>query len=486
MLDFLQELFSFDFHAPMLFNSGLFLFLFYFFLIGYILLYRDLQARLLYVIGFSLFFYYKSSGYFILLFLFTIITTYYLALWIDRLKTQKDKNIPLFLAITFNLSFLLYFKYTNFFLSNICAVAGWEFRAWQIILPIGISFYTFQAISYLVDVKQRHIPVSNNLVDFVFYMTFFPHLVAGPIVRARDFLSQVRQPLVFQVGELSEGFWLIIKGLIKKAIIADYIAQYADLIYKNPAGYSGFENLMAMYAYTLQIYCDFSGYSDMAIGIALLMGYRLKENFLNPYRALDITEFWRKWHISLSGWLRDYIYIPFGGNRKGEERQWLFLFLTMLIGGFWHGADWKFIFWGAMHGAGLLVHKIFSKWAKELQFNPYILVPLGWVLTFHFVAFLWIFFRADSFYTATVSIDRICFHMDWTYLPYFFKANSLVVYLLLVGYASQFLPDSFKARLQYAFHVLPFYLKAVVLLTVIQIILQVQNENVQPFIYFQF
>lgn len=486
MIDFLHELFSFDYNAPMLFNSGLFLFLFYFFLIGYLTLYQDVQARLAYVIGFSLFFYYKSSGYFIFLFLFTIIVTYYLALWIDQKKTQQDKTFPLFLAIVFNLSFLLYFKYTNFFLSNLYAVAGWEFKVWHIILPIGISFYTFQAISYLVDVKQKQIPVSNNLLDFVFYMTFFPHLVAGPIVRARDFLSQVRQPLVFEPSDMSEGLWLIIKGLIKKAIIADYIAQYVDLVYKNPAGYSGFENLMAMYAYTLQIYCDFSGYSDMAIGIALLIGYRLKENFMSPYCALDITTFWRKWHISLSGWLRDYIYIPFGGNRKGEELQWLFLFLTMLIGGFWHGADWKFVFWGAMHGIGLLVHKIFSKWAKDLELNNWILVPLGWLLTFHFVAFLWIFFRANSFYIATVSIDKIVFHMDWSYAPYFFKANSLVVYLLLAGYASHFVALKWKHKLQTYFHILPFYLKAIILLVVIQLILQVQNENVQPFIYFQF
>ena len=243
---------------------------------------------------------------------------------------------------------------------------------------------------------------------------------------------------------------------------------------------------MAMYAYTLQIYCDFSGYSDMAIGIALLMGYRLKENFMNPYQALDITEFWRKWHISLSGWLRDYIYIPLGGNRKGEEKQWLFLFLTMLIGGFWHGADWKFIFWGAMHGVGLLVHKIFSKWAKELELNQYLITPLGWILTFHFVAFLWIFFRADSFHTATVSIHKIVFHLDWAYAPYFFKANSLVVYLLLLGYASHFIRNKEKLFVQKSFQYLPFYAKAIVLLLVIQVIIQVSNENVQPFIYFQF
>ncbi len=486
MLDFLQDFFSFDFHNPMLFNSGLFLFLFLFFLIGYLRIYQNVQARLGYVIVFSLFFYYKSSGYFIGLFLFTIIVTYYLALWIDKQQDKKIRNVGLFLSIIFNVSFLLYFKYFNFFLSNFSVAVGWEFKAWQIILPIGISFYTFQAISYLVDVKQKHIAVSNNLLDFVFYMTFFPHLVAGPIVRARDFLSQVRQPLVFTQADMSEGLFLILKGLIKKAIIADYLAQYVDLIYKNPAGYSGFENLMAMYAYTLQIYCDFSGYSDMAIGIALLMGYRLKENFMNPYQALDITAFWRKWHISLSGWLRDYIYIPLGGNRKGEEKQWLFLFLTMLIGGFWHGADWKFIFWGAMHGSGLLAHKIFSKWAKDLDLNQAIITPLGWLLTFHFVAFLWIFFRASSFQTATISIHKIFFHIDWAYAFYFFKANSLVVYLLLVGYASHFIGNKPKHALQLAFQAMPFYIKAVILLLIVQIILQVQNENVQPFIYFQF
>jgi len=486
MLDFIQQFFSFDFRAPMLFNSGLFLFLFLFFLVGYLFIYQNVQKRLLYVIAFSLFFYYKSSGYFIGLFLFTIIITYYLALWIAKQQDNKKRNVGLLVAIVFNISFLLYFKYTNFFLSNFYFIAGWEFKAWQIILPIGISFYTFQAISYLVDVKQKHLPVSDNLLDFMFYMTFFPHLVAGPIVRAKDFLSQVRQPLVFRQEGVSEGLFLIMKGLVKKAIIADYLAQYVDLVYKNPAGYSGFENLMAMYAYTLQIYCDFSGYSDMAIGIALLLGYRLKENFMNPYCALDITDFWRKWHISLSGWLRDYIYIPLGGNRKGEEKQWLFLFLTMLIGGFWHGADWKFVFWGAMHGAGLLVHKIFSKWAKDLDLNPYIVTPLGWLLTFHFVAFLWIFFRADSFQTATVAIHKIVFHTDWAYLPYFFKANSLVVYLMLFGYATHFVGNKTKMTLQSSFQYVPFYIKAVILLLIIQIVLQIQDENVQPFIYFQF
>jgi D-alanyl-lipoteichoic acid acyltransferase DltB (MBOAT superfamily) len=470
----------------MLFNSGLFLFLFLGLLIGYVFLYNNVRNRIIYITAFSFYFYYKSSGFYILLFLFTIIVTYIFALEISQLEREKDRRRYLILAIIFNLFFLLYFKYTNFLLFNIFYLFSQKFNPWNIFLPIGISFYTFQAISYLVDVKQRHLTPTRNLPDFMFYMTFFPHLVAGPIVRAKDFLPQVRQKLYFTQAEMGEGMYLIIKGLIKKAIIADYIAQYVDLVYKNPANYSGFENLMAMYGYTLQIYCDFSGYSDMAIGIALLLGYRLKENFRSPYNSLDITEFWRRWHISLSSWLRDYVYIPMGGNRKGEEKQWLFLFLTMLIGGFWHGADWKFVFWGAMHGIGLFIHKIFSKTAQDLAWNQQILRPLGWLITFHFVAFLWIFFRAESFGVAMTSINKMIFSLDWAYLGPFIQTRGLLVLLLLIGYFLHFVREAEKQRMQNIFATLPVYAKTIILIVVIQLVLQLQSAEVQPFIYFQF
>lgn len=482
----ITEAFSYSPDAPMLFNSGLFLALFTLLMMGYAFLHPHRRLRILYITAFSLFFYYKSSGIYVLNLLFSILFNYWLGRSIYRLNPSPLRKFVLIFGIVLNTSFLLYFKYTNFIIGNVNLFVGEQLDFWDIFLPIGISFYTFQTISYIVDVYRGTIVPCRNLMDFAFYLSFFPQLVAGPIVRAKDFLPQIHQKIVFKQKDMGEGMFMVLKGLFKKAVIADYMAQYVDIVYANPQGYSGFENLMAMYAYTLQIYCDFSGYSDMAIGLALIMGFRLPENFRSPYNSLDITEFWRRWHISLSTWLRDYIYIPFGGNRYGEERQYLHLMLTMLIGGLWHGADWKFVFWGGMHGLGLIIHKIFSQTAKEMEFNQAVLRPLGWLLTFHFVAFLWVFFRAESFALAMTSINKIIFALDLAYLLPFLQAHSLLSVLLILGFAIHFLGEAHKFRMSEYFSTLPVLAKALVLLVIIQIILQIQNENVQPFIYYQF
>ena len=440
--------------APMLFNSGLFLTFFIIFITIYAFIYNHQKARIWYVTAFSLYFYYKSSGWYLLILIFCICFNYYAALKMaslqDHNQTKKGKGW-LISAILVNISFLIYFKYTNFLFANIYHLLRADFTKMDIFLPIGISFFTFQTISYIVDVYRGTIKPAKNLMDFAFYLSYFPQLVAGPIVRAQDFLPQIHQKIIFNKKDMGDGLFMVFKGLIKKAVIADYMAQYVDIVYANPQGYSGFENLMAMYAYTLQIYCDFSGYSDMAIGIALIMGFRLMDNFRSPYNSLDITEFWRRWHISLSTWLRDYIYIPLGGNRFGEEKQFLFLMLTMLIGGLWHGADWKFVFWGGMHGLGLIVHKIFSQTVKEMEWNQEILKPLGWIITFHFVAFLWIFFRAQSFEIAATSIHKIIFSLDFAYLYPFFKARTLLFYLLVLGFAIHFISQKDKERMSVYF-----------------------------------
>lgn len=452
----------------------------------YALLYNRVQMRIWYITLFSFYFYYKSSGVYVLLLVFCVIFNFYIAKLIYQAKEKHIQKNWLLFSILVNAGFLVYFKYFNFVLANLFYLFQADFKRLDIFLPIGISFFTFQTISYIVDVYRKDIKPCENIIDFAFYLSYFPQLVAGPIVRASDFIAQIHQKITFRREQMGEGMFLIMKGLVKKAIIADYMAQYVDIVYANPQGYSGFENLMAMYAYTLQIYCDFSGYSDMAIGLALLMGFKLIDNFRSPYNSLDITEFWRRWHISLSTWLRDYIYIPMGGNRKGEEKQYLFLFLTMLIGGLWHGADWKFVFWGAMHGVGLFAHKVFSRTAKELEWNQSVLKPLGWLLTFHFVAFLWIFFRASSFDVAMISIAKITLSMDFAYLPFFIKANGLLTLLLIFGFAIHFVSEKDKAEMSHYYSSLPLLVKTVILVLVIQIILQVQNENVQPFIYFQF
>jgi len=477
---------SYDPEAPMLFNSGFFLLFFTIFIGIYALIYQNRWVRVFYVVAFSFFFYYKSSGIYLLNLVLLIIVDYLIAHWLYKIKNPDGRQFVLWIAILFNLSFLIYFKYTNFFLENIIYISGGEFKKLDIFLPIGISFYTFQTISYLVDVSKREILPSKNIFDFAFYLSFFPQLVAGPIVRAVDFLPQIHKKIVFTKEEMGAGLFMVLKGLFKKAVIADYVGQYVTIVYSNPSGYSGFENLMAMYAYTLQIYCDFSGYSDMAIGLALIMGFQLPENFRSPYNSLSITEFWRRWHISLSFWLRDYIYIPLGGNRKGKFNQYLFLMATMLIGGLWHGSSWNFVIWGGMHGLGLVFHKLFSENIKRGTLAKFFPTPVSWFLTFHFVAFLWIFFRIPDFQTAWLSIFTIFTNFDFAYLAPFWDTRPLLVVLLIIGYLIHFIPERRKTQLSEKFIMMPFLVKTVIAIIIIQMVIQIQSENVQPFIYFQF
>ena len=238
---------------------------------------------------------------------------------IFKAKSRPRKLLLMWLSVCISLSILGYFKYANFFLWNWNAMVEGNFQPLDIILPVGISFYTFQSISYVVDVYKRRITPTRSWLDYLFFLSFFPALVAGPIVRADYFLPQLRKNLRANSEMIWTGLWLIIVGIIKKALIADYIAQYNDLIFNDPEMYTGVQTLMGVLGYTMQIYCDFSGYSDMAIGLALMMGFRLGINFDSPYQSRNLTEFWRRWHISLSSWLRDYVYIPLGGNRKAPS-----------------------------------------------------------------------------------------------------------------------------------------------------------------------
>ncbi len=470
----------------MLFNSGTFWLLFLLFLAFYRYLYHRIQARLVYVVVFSLFFYYKSSGWYVLVFGGLIVLNYYLGLWLSRLRVPDNRRLLLTLGIVSNLSFLLYFKYTNFLVQQIFYLMGGDFERLDIFLPIGISFYTFQVISYLVDVYRGEIAPERSLLGFAFYLSFFPQLVAGPIVRARDFLPQIRRPITFDLITLHTGTYLVLKGLFKKAVIADYLAQYVDIVYSNPVGYSGFENLMAMYAYTLQIYCDFSGYSDMAIGLGLWMGFHLPENFRSPYQSGSITEFWRRWHISLSFWLRDYLYIAMGGNRKGVAKQYVFLMLTMLIGGLWHGASWSFVVWGGAHGLGLMVHKWFVAQTPARWRESEVGLVLGWLLTFHFVAVLWVFFRNADFALALGSLWQIVAHFDLAFVAPFWAARPWVCVMLLLGFTLHFIPHWFKQEALAWFVGWPLIVKIIFWVLVVQLIIQFQSETVQPFIYFQF
>ena len=481
----IDDLLRYHASQPMLFNSGLFLLLFAGFLIVYNLLRYAPRLRIGFVVLFSIYFYYKSSGWYFLLMLATSLVVHYLTLHIYTSRNRTHRKWLLTLSIVLCLSLLGWFKYANFLSAIAFDTAGLAITLPKIFLPLGISFYTFELISYAVDAHRRLFKPVRRIADFFFYVSFFPHLVAGPIVRPSELLPQLQKKLTIANDAVGRGVFLIVCGLVKKAIISDYISSnFVDRIFDNPTLYTGIENLLGIYGYTLQIYCDFSGYSDMAIGLALLLGFHLPDNFHAPYQATSLTDFWRRWHISLSSWLRDYLYIPLGGNRVAPWRQLLNLFLTMLLGGLWHGAAWKYILWGALHGLWLVLEKLLSK-IHLITYSP-IKNALGWLITFHIVAFSWIFFRAENLSTAMDMLVQI----QQNFQPQLFFAiisNYYTVFALIaLGYALHFTPRRFDGWVQANLVASPVLVKALILTLAIWLVIQTKSSEMQPFIYFQF
>ncbi len=477
---------TYDPSGPMLFSSGTFWALFLVFMPVYGMLRRRFWQMVVFVVAFSFFFYYKSSGIFVCLLGATSAADWLLSKAIARPgASRRVRRLCVAASLLTSLGILAYFKYANFFLWNINAMVGSNFQPLDLVLPVGISFYTFQSVSYIIDVYKGRVAPTATWLEYAFFLSFFPALVAGPIVRADYFLPQIRENRHATRSEVYTGLWLIILGVVKKAIIADYIAQYNDLIFQTPGGYSGFETLMGIIGYTMQIYCDFSGYSDMAIGIALIMGFKLAKNFDFPYKARNLTDFWRRWHISLSTWLRDYIYIPLGGNRKGTARTYLNNFATMLIGGLWHGAAWKFVFWGAMHGAGLAVHKA-SKPVLGRIGDSWPVRAASWLVTMTFVALLWVFFRADSWADSWTVVSSVFRDFSAAYIPAFAAARSLWLILMLVIVVSHCLPTRFWESAQAWFVRSPWIVKLLIFIVVVQLVIELRTESVSPFIYFQF
>lgn len=475
----------YDPSAPMLFSSGLFWLLFVIFLPVYALLKGNRTRMVLFVVAFSLYFYYKSSGLFFLMLIGTSLIDWCLSHLISRARPRWLRLSLMWLSVCVSLSILGYFKYANFFLWNWNQMVQGNFQPLDIILPVGISFYTFQSISYVVDVYKRRIRPTRSWFDYLFFLSFFPALVAGPIVRADCFLPQLKENRPATVDDIYGGLWLIIIGIIKKAVIADYIAQYNDLIFNDPAIYTGVQTLMGVLGYTMQIYCDFSGYSDMAIGLALIMGFKLGLNFDSPYQSRNLTEFWRRWHISLSSWLRDYVYIPLGGNRKGTVRTYVNNFLTMLIGGLWHGAAWKFVFWGAMHGAGLAVHKACKPWLSKIPDN-FLTSFVGWLVTFVYVSLLWVFFRAASFEDSVLIIGNIFVDFQWDQIPQFAMIRPEWCIMMGALVAAHFMPQRWVDAGGRLFARSPWVAKLLVFAAVVQLVIEFMSEEVAPFIYFQF
>lgn len=477
---------TYDPSAPMLFSSGTFWALFLVFMPVYGWLRSRFRQMVVFVVAFSFFFYYKSSGLFVCLLAGTSVLDWLLSRAMatpGRSRTFRRTCVAV--SLTASLGILAYFKYANFFLWNIQAMVGGNFQPLELVLPVGISFYTFQSVSYIIDVYKGRVAPTPTWLEYAFFLSFFPALVAGPIVRADYFLPQIRENRHATRTEVYTGLWLILLGVVKKAIIADYIAQYNDLIFQTPGGYSGFETLMGIAGYTMQIYCDFSGYSDMAIGIALIMGFRLAKNFNFPYKARNLTDFWHRWHISLSTWLRDYIYIPLGGNRHGTARTYANNFATMVIGGLWHGAAWKFVFWGAMHGVGLAVHKASKPWLGRIADNRGVRA-LSWLVTMAVVAALWVFFRADTWSDSITILGSVFKNFSFDYIPAFAAARTLWLVLMAVIIAAHCLPAGFWDKAQAWFVRSPWIVKLLIFMVVVQLVLELRSEDVAPFIYFQF
>jgi D-alanyl-lipoteichoic acid acyltransferase DltB (MBOAT superfamily) len=327
----------------------------------------------------------------------------------------------------------------------------------------------------------------RNIIDFGFYVSFFPQLVAGPIVRASEFIPQLYSEFHLGKREFSHSLFLISKGLIKKVIISDFIAvNFIDRVFDAPSIYSGFENLMAVYGYGLQIYCDFSGYTDIAIGLALILGFRLPANFNSPYKADSISDFWKRWHISLSRWLKDYLYIPLGGNRRGKIRTNINLMITMILGGLWHGASLRFIIWGAIHGIGLVAGSIWRS-MSGLKFNNGLVGRLiGIFITFHFVTFCWIFFRAPDLDSVGTMLKQIFENFSPGSYSTVLPAYSNVFLLIAVGYLIHFLPEKIKESYRGLFIRVPLPVQLGFIMLVAILLFQMRTTEVMPFIYFRF
>lgn len=487
----------YNYHEEFQFNSGLFWVLFLFFLPIYGLLKSRRTQMMIFVVAFSLYFFYKSSGFFFLLLVVTSLLDWFFAMQIKNETTKTMRRFWLWLSIVISTGTLGFFKYSNFVIFNLNELLNNNFQPLDLVLPVGISYYTFKTISYVVDVYKEKIKPADNWLDYLFYLSFFPALAMGPIVRASRFLPQLKENKPPTKSMVYSGFWLVLVGVIKKAVFADYFGQYTMIVFNSADGYSGFELAMALIGFTMQIYCDFSGYSDMAIGLGRVMGFDLGINFDFPFRSLNVTEFWRRWHISLSSWLKDYIYIPLGGNRKGKPRQYFNLMATMLIGGLWHGPTWLFVAWGGLHGVALVIHKITKKPLDALFPSENVVVKfICWLITFVFICITMMMlgvglYHITDYTTQPFTIAWTIFANSFTdfdiaYFVPFFTARKLWCYLIIIIFALHFVPKKVYELMNRLFVKSHWAVKFLVFIIVVQLVIQFSSAEVQPFIYGQF
>jgi D-alanyl-lipoteichoic acid acyltransferase DltB (MBOAT superfamily) len=480
------------------------------------------RLRLLFLLGASYVFYAHWDYRFLPLLFASSSIDYWLGAAIGRSEDPLRRRRLLAITVAVNLGVLAIFKYFNFGVENARALLeSLGFHppplALEIALPVGISFFTFESMSYVIDVYRKDIEPHESYLDYLSFVAFFPHLVAGPIVRPRDLLPQLSRPARFDESEASRGLFLIAAGLLKKVAIGDYLAlNLVDRVFDAPAQFSSVECYAAVVAYAIQIYCDFSGYTDMAIGSALLLGVRFPKNFDAPYKATNMQDFWRRWHISLSTWLRDYLYIPLGGSRKGPARTYLNMIITMLLGGLWHGASWTFVIWGAFHGAALALTRAWQRVragnrraedpaerpAEEPSHAPEIratttlsdhtappsqrpravFVRVACTLaTFHAVCFAWIFFRSETFNDA-----RLMLHQLTRFSTHHENLPASVLLVLAVGLLSHYVPERWFAGTEQRLVRSPVFVQGLLLFGVAWVLRSMSSAEAVPFVYFQF
>lgn len=483
------DLLLYDPKVPLLFNTGLFLMLFVLFMIVYEGLRKRFTLKLVITVLFSFFFYYKSSAECCLLLLGICVSDYLLGIWMGAVQNNAWRRLIVTLNITVNIGLLVYFKYFNMLAETWVNIRGGDFEPMEIILPAGISFITFRSISYIVDLYRKDLEPERNFLHYVFCLSFFPPLLAGPVVRARDLLPQIKQKPEATKEMVGEGIFMIMIGLVKKVVVADFIADnFVNRIFDNPTLYTGFENLLGCIGFTVQLYCDFSGYSDIAIGIALLMGFRFLDNFRAPFKAQNPSEFWRRWHISLSTWLRDYLYIPMGGSRKGKFRTYFNNFITMILGGLWHGAGWMYLLWGAYHGLLLALHKAFKnvwKLPEALKGNGIIKV-INIFITFALVVVGFTIFRADSLETLASIWGQIWGNFHISIAPQFLEGYLMIVVAIAAALITHFMPRNWTTGMTSFYTATPVVIQGLILAIVLFFIIQVRSGDIMPFIYLKY
>lgn len=439
------------------------------------------------------YFFYATWNFRFLFLLFTItLANFFFGRLISKEQDEKKRRLVLFAAVAANLLFLGFFKYYDFFRSSFSALlkifgSSPQFLLLHLILPVGLSFYILRAISYNIDIFRRQLKPTVSLLDFSLYIAFFPQLLSGPIMRPAEFLPQLENGGAKTIENFPEQIALILSGLFKKLVIASYLTtNIVDNVFPVPQNHSALAVLLAIYAYAVVIYCDFSGYSEMAIGIAGLMGFKSPQNFNAPYLALNIQDFWRRWHITLSNWLRDYVYIPLGGNRKGKLRKYLNLLVTMFVSGLWHGTGLHYVIWGLFHGFGLAAQQIIDEKEQQLPAPKTLLIKsikkfASWFITLHFVCFGWIFFRAESVSDAFLIIKQL-FNSSGPAEP----LPLYVIYLIPLCFLGFFFGERIKKLFVSVQEKIPFFFQILLVAILVVLILKLGPEIIPPFIYFNF